>query len=156
MQGLSGGGICYGYDLVPGKTGTRRKPDKCRRIECRTTYLSRMYGGIEPPFDSQKTKPGGHYRSLGQGLARHHNPRTLRPRPRDLEQRTLVGRLVWNRLTYRKDPTTGRRRSRHNAPEKWIAQDVPALRIVDDDADVTRCLLLTDRKYGMAPGALSK
>jgi site-specific DNA recombinase len=73
-----------------------------------------------------------------------------------LNNELYVGRLVWNRLTYRKDPTTGRRRSRHNAPEKWIAQDVPALRIVDDDADVTRCLLLTDRKYGMAPGALSK
>src|SRR4029450_4226838 len=42
-------------------------------------------------------------------------------------------RLVWNRLTYAKDPKSGRRRSRHNPPEKWVVQDVPALRIVDDD-----------------------
>ena len=44
-----------------------------------------------------------------------------------------VGRLVWNRLTYLKDPQSGRRRSRHNSPEKWIVQEVPALRIVDDE-----------------------
>jgi hypothetical protein len=43
-----------------------------------------------------------------------------------------VGRLVWNRLTYLKDPKSGRRRSRRNAPEKWIVQDVPALRVLDD------------------------
>jgi site-specific DNA recombinase len=24
LQGLSGGGVCYGYDLVPGETGSRR------------------------------------------------------------------------------------------------------------------------------------
>jgi site-specific DNA recombinase len=24
LQGFSGGGICYGYDLVPGETGSRR------------------------------------------------------------------------------------------------------------------------------------
>ncbi len=24
LQGFSGGGVCYGYDLVPGETGSRR------------------------------------------------------------------------------------------------------------------------------------
>ena len=50
-----------------------------------------------------------------------------------LNNELYIGRLVWNRLTYLKDPKSGRRRSRHNPPEKWIVQDVPALRIVDDD-----------------------
>jgi site-specific DNA recombinase len=36
-------------------------------------------------------------------------------------------------ITYLKDPKSGRCRSRHNPPEKWIVQDVPTLRIVDDD-----------------------
>ncbi|MGZ5917910.1 MAG: recombinase zinc beta ribbon domain-containing protein [Methyloceanibacter sp.] len=49
-----------------------------------------------------------------------------------LNNELYVGRLVWNRLTYLKDPKSGRRRSRRNAPEKWIVQDVPALRILDD------------------------
>ena len=50
-----------------------------------------------------------------------------------LNNELYVGRLVWNRLTYLKDPQSGRRRSRHNSPEKWIVQEVPALRIVDDE-----------------------
>ncbi len=43
-----------------------------------------------------------------------------------------VGKLVWNRLRYVKDPTTGRRVSRLNPGEKWITTEVPELRIVDD------------------------
>src|SRR5690242_576604 len=41
--------------------------------------------------------------------------------------------MIWNRLTYLKDPKTGRRRSRHNPPEKWTVQEVAALRLVEDD-----------------------
>ena len=44
-----------------------------------------------------------------------------------------IGRLIWNRLTYLKDPKTGRRRSRLNPPELWILHEVPTLRVVDDD-----------------------
>ena len=38
-----------------------------------------------------------------------------------------IGRLVWNRLTYLKEPTTGRRRSRRNPEDKWIVEEVPEL-----------------------------
>lgn len=44
-----------------------------------------------------------------------------------------IGRLVWNRLRYIKDPTTGRRVSRLNPRDKWITTEVPELRIVDDE-----------------------
>ena len=50
-----------------------------------------------------------------------------------LNNELYVGRLVWNRLTYMKDPKTGRRRSRRNPTEKWVIQEVPALRIIDED-----------------------
>jgi site-specific DNA recombinase len=38
-----------------------------------------------------------------------------------------VGRLVWNRQRYVKDPSTGRRVSRMNAESEWIVADVPEL-----------------------------
>ena len=44
-----------------------------------------------------------------------------------------IGRLVWNRLHYVKNPETGRRVSRINPPGDWIVREVPGLRIVDDD-----------------------
>jgi hypothetical protein len=43
-----------------------------------------------------------------------------------------VGRLVWNRQRYVKDPSTGRRVSRMNAESEWIVVEVPELRIIDD------------------------
>ncbi len=41
--------------------------------------------------------------------------------------------MVWNRLAYRKDPETGKRRSRLNPVSEWIIKEVPDLRIVPDD-----------------------
>ncbi len=43
-----------------------------------------------------------------------------------------IGRLVWNRQHYVKDPSTGRRVSRLNPESAWIVTEVPELRIVDD------------------------
>jgi site-specific DNA recombinase len=44
-----------------------------------------------------------------------------------------VGRLVWNRQHFVKDPQTGRRMGRVNPPKEWIVKEVPALAIVDQD-----------------------
>ena len=49
-----------------------------------------------------------------------------------LNKELYVGRLVWNRLCYIKDPDTGKRVSRPNPKSDWIMQDVPGLRIIDD------------------------
>ena len=44
-----------------------------------------------------------------------------------------IGRLVWNRLRYVKNPETGKRISRINPPEEWIVTEAPELRNIDDD-----------------------
>ena len=49
-----------------------------------------------------------------------------------LNNELYVGKLVWNRLRYMKDPATGKRVSRINPREKWITIEVPELRIIDD------------------------
>ncbi len=40
---------------------------------------------------------------------------------------------MWNRLRYIKDPETGKRVSRRNPESDWIVEEVPHLRILDDD-----------------------
>src|SRR6185437_15615057 len=50
-----------------------------------------------------------------------------------LRNELYTGRLVWNRMRYVKDPATGRRVSRMNPRAQWIIEDVPGLRIVDQD-----------------------
>ncbi len=44
-----------------------------------------------------------------------------------------IGRLVWNRQRFIKDPSTGKRQARLNPETEWIVEDVPFLRIIDDD-----------------------
>jgi site-specific DNA recombinase len=48
-----------------------------------------------------------------------------------LNNELYIGRLVWNRLRYIKDPRTGKRISRLNAENDQVVHDAPALRIVE-------------------------
>ncbi|MBA4130044.1 MAG: hypothetical protein C0519_01320 [Hyphomicrobium sp.] len=50
-----------------------------------------------------------------------------------LNNPVYVGRLVWNKLKYVKDPTTGKRRSRNNDKADVVEKDVPHLRIISDE-----------------------
>jgi DNA invertase Pin-like site-specific DNA recombinase len=49
-----------------------------------------------------------------------------------LNNELYIGRLVWNRQSFVKDPDTGKRQARLNPRSEWIVQEVPKLRIVDD------------------------
>ena len=50
-----------------------------------------------------------------------------------LNNELYIGRLIWNRLRYVKDPKTGKRVSRQNPKSDWVIEDVPELRIVSDE-----------------------
>jgi hypothetical protein len=68
-----------------------------------------------------------------------------------LRNELYVGRLVWNRLRYTKNPATGRRVSRVNPREDWICRDVPALRILNE---TERCFrMASTRPFSMASGS---
>ena len=44
-----------------------------------------------------------------------------------------IGRLIWNRSEWIKDPDTGRRIRRERPRSEWIVHEIPALAIVDRD-----------------------
>jgi site-specific DNA recombinase len=50
-----------------------------------------------------------------------------------LNNELYVGRLVWNKLRYIKDPETGKRVSRLNEPDRWVVKELPEFRIVDQE-----------------------
>jgi hypothetical protein len=83
-----------------------------------------------------------------------------------LNNELYVGKLVWNRLRYIKDPETGKRVSRPNPESELITQDVPDLRIIADDLwqavkarqkslRSTRTGKKSSGYWGPAPSALS-
>ncbi len=49
-----------------------------------------------------------------------------------LRNELYIGRQIWNRMHFRRDPATGKRVSRLNPASMWVTQTVPALQIVDD------------------------
>ncbi|MCD4660388.1 MAG: recombinase family protein [Agrobacterium sp.] len=50
-----------------------------------------------------------------------------------LNNETYVGRLVFNRRNFRKNPETENREARMNDKSEWVVGEVPALRIVSDE-----------------------
>jgi hypothetical protein len=131
LQGLSGGGLCYGYDILPGETGVRRINETEAKV---VRAIFRDYAaGLSPRAIAkklnQKVTPGPSGRLWRDTTIRGHYTRATGI----LNNELYLGRLVWNRLTYLKDPKSGRRRSRLNPPKLWIIKEVPALRIIEDD-----------------------
>lgn len=49
-----------------------------------------------------------------------------------LNNRLYIGKLIWNRSKWVKDPDTGRRKRIDRPQHEWLFKDVPELRIVDD------------------------
>ncbi|CAN5504832.1 hypothetical protein BH23ACI1_BH23ACI1_24020 [soil metagenome] len=65
------------------------------------------------------------------------SPSTIHGNPKRglgiLRNELYIGRMVWNRQRFLKDPDTGKRVARPNPPSEWITKDVPELRILDDE-----------------------
>ena len=137
-EGKSGGGLCYGYDVVR-QPVTHDEPVRGDRTinPAEATIIRRIFEeytvGKSPKRiaadlnrEGIKAPSGGEWgfstingnRQRGTGI---------------LNNELYIGRLVWNRLRYIKDPATGKRVSRLNPEAEWIFQDVPDLRIVDQD-----------------------
>lgn len=133
-QGRSGGGLCYGYTIVRSQSGERggREIVEAEAMVVRRIFADFAAGKsprrIAAELNREGTAgPGG--RPWSDTTIRGHALRGTGV----LHNELYIGRLVWNRLRYSKDPATGRRVSRLNPREEWICRDVPDLRIVDDD-----------------------
>ncbi len=135
--GLSGGGNSYGYDVVRRLgadglpvTGERRINDGEAAIIRR--IFAEFSDGHSPKAIAKCLNKDGIPGPRGEAW-RDTAIRGHRLRGTGLINNELyIGRLVWNRLRYIKDPETGRRVSRLNPKSEWIITEVPELRIVDD------------------------
>jgi Recombinase len=50
-----------------------------------------------------------------------------------LNNESYIGRMVWNKRNYRKNPDTERRTARVNDTDAWVLSEVPEMRIVPDE-----------------------
>ena len=135
--GKSGGGNAYGYRVVRG-LGPDGQPVTGEReiVPCEAEVIRRIYqefaDGYSPKKIAQRLNADGisgprgtHWRDTA---IRGHRQRGTGIITNEL----YIGRLIWNRLRYVKDPETGKRVSRLNPEQDWVIHDVPELRIVTD------------------------
>lgn len=136
-KGKAGGGLCYGYRVVKKFDGNGEPIRGDREIIPEEAEIVRRIFGEFASGKSPKAiavdlnrdgVPGPLGRAWGDTSIRGHVSRGTGIVNNEL----YVGVLVWNRLRFVKDPSTGKRVSRINTPEKWIRSEVPHLRIVDD------------------------
>ena len=66
-------------------------------------------------------------------MARHGNPRPSRRGAGILNNETYIGRIVYNRRRFDKNPETESREARLNDQSEWVVGEAPELRIVDDE-----------------------
>lgn len=131
-QGRSGGGNSYGYDVVgsgqPDQTGERRINQDEAQVIGRVFMLYR--DGVAPREIAKTLNregvPGPAGKTWGPSTINGNAQRGTGL----LNNELYLGRLVWNRLRYVKDPTSSKRRSKLNSKDQWVIKDVPHLRIV--------------------------
>jgi site-specific DNA recombinase len=135
--GKSGGGLCYGYRVVRSVAGTTITTGE-REIEPgEAAVVERIFrefvGGASPKQIAKRLNQGGIKGPFGA----QWNPSTIHGNGARgtgiLNNELYVGRLIWNRLRYIKNPDTGRRVSRLNPRSEWISKEVPALRIISNE-----------------------
>ena len=131
-KGKSGGGNAYGYSVV---TGDERGDRIINESEARTVrrIFEEFANGKSPKKIARDLNrdriPAPRTRLWRDSAIRGHVQRGTGI----LNNELYIGRLVWNRQRYIKDPETGRRVSRRNAAHEIQVTAVPHLRIIDDE-----------------------
>ncbi|MCG7522771.1 recombinase family protein [Ruegeria sp. Ofav3-42] len=134
----SAGGITYGYDVVHNFNPDGQMSTGERAInEEEATIVRRVFAeyanGSSPRAIAGALNNEGVSgpRSAGWGASTIYE--NWRRGTGLLNNELYIGRLVWNRQRFVKDPNTGKRQARPNPPEEWVIEEVPDLRIVSDN-----------------------
>ena len=157
-QGRSGGGLCYGYKVVhaPGPDGTPIRGGR-RIIKAEAKVVRRIFedfaAGQSPKSITHTLNREGVPGPRGQPWGPSTIYGNWRRGTGILNNELYIGRLVWNRQRFIKDPESGKRIAKLNPEADWIVQKVPELRIIPDELwrevkqrqATTRALLVADR-----------
>jgi len=134
--GKSGGSKSYGYDVVK-KLAPDGSPVRGERVinAAEAAIIRRIFteyaAGMSPRTIARRLNservPSPNSKGWGPSTIHGQRPRGTGI----LNNELYIGRIVWNRMRFIKDPETGKRVPRLNPESEWTVTDVPALRIID-------------------------
>jgi len=129
--GRNAGGRAYGYRPILGR------PGELEIVEDEAAIIRRIYrayvDGETPRSIAQAlnaeaiTPPRGNFWRASSLLGNPQRGNGI------LLNEIYAGRIIWNRVRMIRDPETGKRVSRPNAPQEYQRADAPQLRIIDDE-----------------------
>ncbi len=138
-KGKSGGGLAYGYQVVKqfnadgeairgDRTIDEAQADIVRRIFHEYAHENKSPKAIASDLNKDGIPcPSG--KAWGQSTINGNRKRGSGI----LNNHLYIGELIWNRQRMLKDPLTGKRIARINDESEWIRQNVPDLRIVEQE-----------------------
>lgn len=154
-RGYVAGGKSYGYDIIKSESGSQYQINEQQAETVR--YIFEQYAsgisaqriaaslnnrGIASPRNNDWAVSAIYgSRNKGSGI---------------LNNELYIGRYVWNRSQWIKDPDTGKRQRFDRKREEWQVLDVPHLRIIDDDLWSAVQARMTPKANGTNAGAPNK
>jgi site-specific DNA recombinase len=137
-SGKSGGGNAYGYD-VPRELDEMGNPIRGNQAinETESDVVRRIFrdyiNGKSPRAIAfalnREDVPG----PTGKGWTASTIIGNRKRGTGILNNQLYVGKRIWNRLNYRRDPDTRKRVSQLNPENEWLVTDAPGLRIIEDN-----------------------
>jgi DNA invertase Pin-like site-specific DNA recombinase len=138
-RGFHAGGHVYGYKSVPDGTNNRGEARgyKLSVNEEHAKVVRRIFAEFAHGASCQHIARGLNADGISAPRSASWGTSVLYGNPQKgvgiLNNELYVGRLVWNRSEWTRDPETHRRVRRPRPSEEWIVVERPELRIVDDD-----------------------
>ena len=138
-QGKSGGGLAYGYKVAQKRNseGEALKGDR-EIIEEQANVIRRIfedyaYKNKSPKAIAAQLNKEGILTASGKAWGQSTINGNRKRGTGLLNNELYIGKLIWNRQRFIKDPNTGKRVTRLNEESEWISKDVPHLRIISQD-----------------------
>lgn len=133
LRGFHAGGISYGYRSVPVDGGFRMELDAAAAEWVR--WIFREYGmrGRSPQSIAHELNRMGVPSPRGSTWAVSALYGSPSKGSGVLNNELYVGRYIWNRSQWLRDPDTGKRTRIDRPREEWSVVDRPELRILDDE-----------------------
>jgi len=136
--GKAGGGNSYGYEVIKrlDENGEPLHGDRSVN-ESEAAIVRRIFRDYAAGKSSRAIAWQLNEEKIPGPLGREWGPSTIHGNPQRgngiLNNELYIGKLVWNRQRFIKDPDTGKRVSRPNPMSEWVNRDVPELRIVEQE-----------------------
>jgi site-specific DNA recombinase len=150
-QGKIGGGRTYGYRPTPGRPGEFQIDDAEAEV-VRRIFADYLAGRTPRAIAAALNREGVRAPRGGQWNASTINGNFARGNG-ILLNALYVGRIVWNRQRFLKNPGTEKRVSRPNAESEWHRAAAPQLRILEDDIWNAAQALKTAKHHACGPKA---